>query len=193
MEQVIPFNQSKGGNVHNLCLANVCAGFGIPNKYESAWQAWEHTQQHTDAIPSGLDVPLFYSYTATIDGVTQNWGHTNVRLANGTVWSDGTVYANLDRYLSSHYPKFVGWGESVNDVQIIKENDMFKGRTAAQWAEIATKNQVALNNANAQLVALKAAPVASGLDPTTEAEIANTNSVVNKILSILQKIFIGSK
>lgn len=109
-----------------------------------------------------------------------------------------------------------------------KGDEMFKGRTAEQWAAIATRNQVALDQANAsnsfngktahewfsvsleydgrikalqsaldqanaKLTALQQAPVASGLDATTKAEIDNTNSIVNKILSLLQKIFVGSK
>jgi hypothetical protein len=103
-----------------MCLANVCLGYGIPNKYGSAWEAWQHTEQHTDPVPDGLDVPLYYSYTATIDGVTQNYGHINVRLANGTVWSDGNLYSSIDGYLAGHWPKYVGWGESINDVTIIE-------------------------------------------------------------------------
>lgn len=124
--QVIPFNPSNGGNTPGLCLDNVCKGFGIADKYASAWEAWAHTQQHQDRnMPDGLDVPLFYAYTATIDGVTGNYGHINVRLANGTVWSDGNIYANIDAYLAYHLPQFVGWGESVNDFTIIQgETDM---------------------------------------------------------------------
>lgn len=123
--QVIPFNTYKGGNTPNLCLANVSKGYGIPNKYGSAWEAWQHTQQHPDRnIPTGLAVPLYYSYTATIDGVTENYGHINVQLPNGTVWSDGNIYASIDDYLAKHTPKFVGWGESVNDVKIVEGDTM---------------------------------------------------------------------
>lgn len=125
--QTIPFDTSKGGNTPNLCLANVCKGYGIGNKYGSAWEAWQHTQQHTDRPPIGLAIPVFYSYTTTIDGVTQNYGHINVQLPNGTVWSDGNIYASIDDYMSKKLPKFVGWGESVNDVNVIQEggdNDM---------------------------------------------------------------------
>lgn len=126
-QQLIPFNQQNAGKVPNLCLDNVRRGYGISNKYASAWEAWEHTEQHTDRdIPNGLDVPLYYSYTTTIDGVTENYGHINVRLANGTVWSDGNIYASIDAYTANHYPKFVGWGESVNDFKVIEveEDDM---------------------------------------------------------------------
>lgn len=123
--QLIPFDTAKGGTTPNLCLDNVRKGYGIDNKYNSAWEAWEHTQQHADRnIPAGLDVPLFYTYTATIDGVTQNYGHINVSLKNGTVWSDGNIYASVDDYMSKKLPRFVGWGESVNDFKIIQGEDM---------------------------------------------------------------------
>ena len=120
-KQVIPFDQSKGGNTPNLCLENVSKGFQIAERYNSAWQAWENTIQHPNSnVPAGLDIPLFYSYTATIDGVPANYGHINVRLANGTVWSDGNIYPSIAAYLAQHTPKFVGWGESVNGATIIK-------------------------------------------------------------------------
>lgn len=123
--QLIPFDPSKGGNVPNLCLANVSAGYSIGNKYASAWEAWQNTQQHPDRnIPAGLAVPIFYSYTTTIDGVTQNYGHINVQLPDGSVWSDGNMYASIDAYMANHAPRFVGWGESVNDFKIIGEDDM---------------------------------------------------------------------
>lgn len=123
--QLIPFDTSKGGNVPNLCLDNVRRGYGIGNKYGSAWEAWQHTQQHPDRnIPNGLDIPIYYSYNATIDGVTQNYGHINVQLANGTVWSDGNIYASIEDYTSKKLPKFVGWGESINDFKIIQGGSM---------------------------------------------------------------------
>lgn len=123
LTQVKPFNQSQGGTTPNLCLANVTRGYGIPNKYASAWEAWEHTQQHAGDAPAGLDVPVYFSYTATIDGINKNWGHIGVRLANGQFWSDGKVYASIQAYTASHSPKYAGWGESVNDVKVIQESE----------------------------------------------------------------------
>ena len=122
--QVRNFNSSIATKIKNLCLGNVQSGFSIPGKYPTAWQAWLHTQQHTDAIPTGVDVPVFFSYTANIDGVTDNYGHIGVRLADGRFWSDGNVYASIEAYTSTHSPKYVGWGESVNDVAVIKGGDM---------------------------------------------------------------------
>lgn len=121
--QTIGFDTTKGGTTPNFCLSNVCSGFGIPNKYDSAWEAWLHTQQHAGEPPAGLDVPVFFSYTATIDGTTANWGHIGVRLASGQFWSDGRLYTNIQAYEANHTPAYVGWGESVNDFQVIKEED----------------------------------------------------------------------
>lgn len=123
-EQVIAFNPAKGGTTPGMCLANVTQGYGIPNKYASAWEAWEDTQQHTVPIPSGLDIPVFFSYTATIDGINKNWGHIGVRLSNGQFWSDGNLYASINAYTTGHAPRYIGWGESVNDVIVIKGEEM---------------------------------------------------------------------
>lgn len=124
MEQVRSFDTAKGGAVKNFCLANVCKGYSIPNYYASAWEAWQHTQQHTDQPPAGLDVPVFFSYTATIDGITKNWGHIGVRLRDGRFWSDGTIYSSIGAYERNHYPRYVGWGESINNVTILKGGSM---------------------------------------------------------------------
>ena len=119
--QVKPFDQSKATAIKNLCLGNVQRGYSIPGKYNSAWEAWENTEQHISTIPMGVDVPVFFAYTATIDGQNKNWGHIGVRLANGKFWSDGTTYNSIADYTKNHSPVYVGWGESVNDVKVIKE------------------------------------------------------------------------
>ena len=124
MQQAIPFNTSKGGNIKNFCLANVCKGYSIPNLFPSAWEAWLNTEQHRDAPPLGLDIPVFFSYTATIDGITQNWGHIGVRLKDGHFWSDGNIYPSIDAYQANHTPRYVGWGESVNNITILKGDDV---------------------------------------------------------------------
>ena len=135
--QVKTFNQAQAGTTKNFCLANVTKGYGIPNKYASAWQAWENTQQHGGDVPGGLDIPVYFSYTATIDGINKNWGHIGVRVANGQFWSDGNLYTSIADYTKNHSPKYVGWGESVNNVRVIKEGESMtdKNQIAAfTWA-----------------------------------------------------------
>ncbi len=129
--QLKKFSQAKAGKTKNFCLANVTQGYGIPNKYGSAWEAWQHTEQHENGAPLGVDVPVYFSYTATIDGINKNWGHIGVRLANGKFWSDGMVYNSIGVYTAGHSPKYVGWGESVNGVKVIKEQDVKTNRTEA--------------------------------------------------------------
>jgi hypothetical protein len=113
-KQTKSFNQSEAGKVVGDCLKNVRLGYNIPSKSLDAWAAWEATDQHTDAIPTGVDVPLYYSY----DGASN--GHINVRLANGQVWSDGTVYASVAAFEAEHTPKYVGWSTSVDGEAVIE-------------------------------------------------------------------------
>lgn len=115
MKQIIPFNQAKAGKKPLFCLQNVRLGFGIAAKYPNAITAWNNTEQHKDRnVPDGLDVPLYYSWKVD--------GHINVRLANGTVWSDGNIYRSIADYEAKSAPVYLGWGESVNNVKVIGEN-----------------------------------------------------------------------
>lgn len=113
-KQVRAFNPAKGGKIAGYCLQNTRLGFGIGSKYKNAITAWAHTQQHKDRnIPAGVDVPLYYTYKVD--------GHINVRLADGRVWSDGTIYKDLAAYEAyAKSAKYLGWGESVNDVRVIE-------------------------------------------------------------------------
>jgi uncharacterized small protein (DUF1192 family) len=120
MRQLIPFDTSKGGTVPNYCLRNVRLGYGIAPLYNTAWEAWQNTQQHTGTPPLGVDVPLYFSYFATIDNSYKNWGHIGVQLKDGRFWSDGKIYSSYIAYTSTHKPKYVGWGESVNNVKVIE-------------------------------------------------------------------------
>jgi hypothetical protein len=135
-KQVKDFVPSRGGTKPYWCLANVRAGYAIQNLLPDAWTAWQQTEQHKNrTIPAGVDVPLFYSYTATLDGVNKNWGHINVRLSNGTIWNDGIIYPNLKSFeIAYSNVSYVGWGESVNNERVIKkEDDLYKGKSAKYW------------------------------------------------------------
>lgn len=113
-KKVKSFSQSKAGKVNGYCLQNVRLGFGINVKYPNAITAWKNTQQHADRnIPSGVDVPLFYTYGKD--------GHVNVRLSDGRIWNDGTVFKDLADYLSKRpQVSYLGWGESLNGVRVIE-------------------------------------------------------------------------
>ena len=123
MIQVKPFIIANAGTTKYLCLSNVRKGYGIPAYYLTATKAWNGTQQHRDRnFPAGCDVPVFYSWTGTVDGVRDNYGHIAVRLADGRVWSDGKYFANVDALVGSYLSNgsYLGWGESVNNVTVVK-------------------------------------------------------------------------
>jgi len=127
MTQVKPFVIANAGTTKYLCLQNVRLGYGIPAYYLTATKAWNGTQQHRDRnFPSGCSVPVFYSWTGTVDGVRDNYGHIAVRLADGRVWSDGKYFANVDALVGSYLSNgsYLGWGESVNNVKVVTEVSM---------------------------------------------------------------------
>lgn len=118
-KQVRAFNQALAGNKKGYCLRNVRTGFSIPSKYDSAWEAWLNTSQHTGDIPTGVDVPLYFWY------INKSNGHIGVRLANGKFWSDGVNYPNLMTYRITHPAVlYRGWSEGVNSVNVMEwKND----------------------------------------------------------------------
>lgn len=119
--QIRNFNQDKAGTTRLMCLRNVRLGYGIGPVHATAWQAWMNTPQFTKDIPSGVAVPLFYSYTTTINGVRDNYGHVNVRLPDGRIWNDGRIWANLTVFRASHPSlRYRGWSTHLNGVEVIK-------------------------------------------------------------------------
>lgn len=115
------FNTAKAGKQKGLCLKNVRLGYDIAPRFNDATEAWNNTEQHRDRnVPAGIAVPLFYYYRTNIGGITKNWGHINVRMPDGRVWSDGEYFSSIADYEAKKTPDFVGWGESVNEVRVIQ-------------------------------------------------------------------------
>jgi hypothetical protein len=133
--QLIPFDPSKGGSKAGYCLQNVRLGYSIPALYNDAWQAWNNTEQHKNRnFPTG-DVPLYYDYT---DSGGNRYGHINVRLADGRLWNDGSIFASLEAFENTHRNvKFVGWGESINNIKVIKQGD-FMTEDGVRFGYLAT-------------------------------------------------------
>lgn len=108
-----------------LCLDYVTRVFGIPNKYDTATNAWNAAQyQHTNQPPANA-VPVWFSWTGTINGVTQDWGHV-------AVWDNGTVYSttaqgdktfsgiqDLMNYIGEGI-QYRGWSEDINGVRVVQ-------------------------------------------------------------------------
>lgn len=146
-EQVKQFDQTKAGTVPLECLKNNRLGYGIPAKYPNATTAWQHTQQHFDAIPTGLYVPLFYTFDVD--------GHINEQFPDGTVWSDGVKYADKNDYLRKHPSvKYLGWGESINDVRVIQESE--DGMSSSEYQQLSTYVNEQIASIDQRLVAITA-------------------------------------
>lgn len=144
-KQIVGFNPAIAGTTKYLCLSNVRKGYGIAAKYASAWQAWQNTQQHTDAIPGGVAVPVFWEWTGTVDGITANYGHIAVSLPDGRVWTDGKYYANTATLNTSYLAgrgKYVGWGETLNGVRVVEQ---VQGGTMADNTDLGTARILAEN------------------------------------------------
>ena len=110
-QQVTPFNLAKMGTKSGLCLQNVRLAFGIPAKYYDAKAAMlanrnAGTLHSMASLPKNCAVPVF------VDTSSPN---EHVEVADhGTYYSDGKKVANPSAQ------KFYGWGETLNDVRIVK-------------------------------------------------------------------------
>lgn len=123
-KQTRKFNQSNATTQAGYCLRNVRTGYGIAPKYATAWDSWINSTRRTGAIPSGVDVPIYFSYYLKINNLFRNYGHVGVQLADGRFWSDGTIYSSLWRYRITHPAVlYKGWSEEVNDVAVMKWED----------------------------------------------------------------------
>jgi len=124
----------------DYCLAYVEAVFNAPNIKPSAWEAWEACEfPHTDPIPNDVSVPVWFSWTGTVDGETRNWGHVAVSTPNGVYTnplsgSGHKVFASVPALASAYGVTYVGWSEDVSTLKVIGDD----------MAHITTEMRVAL-------------------------------------------------
>ena len=173
--QIRAFNQKKAGTRPYWCLQNTRLGFNIGPKYSNAWQAWLGSEKHKGTPPKDLDVPLYFSYTATIDGVRKNWGHIGVRLKNGKFWTDDKTYSSYTYYANKYAPKYVGWGESINGVKVL-EKDVYKGKEAKEWYAVAVDK-------NKQIAKIKA-DLEKALNKPPEVVVKEVEKIVEKTIEV---------
>lgn len=110
-EQVTPFNLSKMGKKAGYCLQNVRLAYGIPAKYADAKAAMlanrnAGTLHNMSTLPKNVAVPVFVDTSSSYE-------HVEVA-DHGTFYSDGKKVSNPMNQ------KFFGWGETLNDVRIVK-------------------------------------------------------------------------
>jgi hypothetical protein len=112
---------SQMGRTKGLCVVNtrVAANPDIPAKYPTAHDAALHAILHPGAAPQGVWVPVYFDFWATIEGVYKNWGHVGWSSPDGAFYSDGDRYASIGDYQRTHAPRYIGWGEMLNDVRIV--------------------------------------------------------------------------
>lgn len=145
-KQTKDFVIKNAGTKKYWCLQNVRLGYNIAPKYETAWDAWKGTVQHTDKAPAGVAIPLFFSWTGKVDGVTKNWGHVAVRLKDGRIWTDGKYYKTTAELIKNYLPagKYVGWGETLNGARVVQKSAAPKTYTEAQYQAVVKERDVAL-------------------------------------------------
>ena len=113
------------------CLRFVRNAFGVSSKWDYAWQSWEASPtKHTDGLPSDVCVPVWFTWTGTIDGVKRNWGDVAVWVPGSGVF--GTPLkggGNGSRWWPSVEERaraigggaqYVGWTEDVNGVRVVE-------------------------------------------------------------------------
>lgn len=121
-QNTVKVNIGEMGTLKGNCLGNtrVAASPDIPSLYKTAWEAEQHCTLHSGSPPLGVWTPAFFSFYATIDGVYKNWGHVGWHSPTGKFYSDGVAYSSISAYTASHSPKYVGWGELLNGVRVVK-------------------------------------------------------------------------
>lgn len=122
----MPWQQRKSPNLQQTdtpgwCLRFTQSAFGGPHRYAYAWQQWTHSKQHMDALPN-VCVPVYFSWTGTIDGVRQNWGDVAIYVPGkgvfGTPFSGGKGH-RWDKDVQARAraigggAQYVGWSEDL--------------------------------------------------------------------------------
>lgn len=110
------------------CLEYARKMFGAPAVERTAWLAWKNAQyRHTDALPTGVAYPLWFSYWGTIDGVYDNYGHVVVYVPGegyySSPWQQGTTHAVLSSVAeveATYYAKYVGWTEDISTIRVVE-------------------------------------------------------------------------
>lgn len=137
MQQLKQPDLNTVGRPH-LCLQFVRTVFGVPAKYGYATEAWQKAKyKHTDTLPT-VAVPVWFSWTGTVEGIRKNWGHVAVWVPARGILSDPLQGANGSIWLPSIQTlqekigggaKYLGWSEDINDVRVAQGGDMIaRGR-----------------------------------------------------------------
>ena len=113
----------------DYCLSYVQSAYNVPATdphQADAWQAWEATQfKHTDLPPTDISVPVWFSWTGTINGVAQNWGHVAVSTPQGIYTnplsgSGHEVFPSVQALATAYGVQYVGWSEDIETLRVVQ-------------------------------------------------------------------------
>lgn len=113
------------------CLRLVLHAYGFNTGAEFARQEWDRNPtKHTDPLPSDVAVPVFYSWTGTIDGITRDWGDVAIYVpGRGVFGTPQRGAGNSNRWDSSVEARrawlgggaqYLGWTEQLNYTPLIQ-------------------------------------------------------------------------
>lgn len=188
MTQLVPPNLAVVG-YPDYCLAYVGSVFGLSSENTAdAWQGWQATQfKHTDSIPTDVAVPVWFSWTGTIDGVTQNWGHVAVSTPNGVYTNplSGTghkVFASVPALEAAYGVKYVGWSEDISNLKVVEEtmitNPDGSPATQAQYNDLLKWKPI-----GQQLSYSRIYPAMGGSSGNPDADPAQVQPIINDLES----------
>lgn len=136
-EQKVTPNLNTQGQV-GLCLKFIEDEFQTPHNptgraNDCATDEWNASvYKHTDQnFPAGVAVPIWFSYSATIDGIYKNWGHVATRLPDGSFYCSpyqngmpSAHFTDFNIFKQKYKADFVGWSEDLAGVRIVEEINM---------------------------------------------------------------------
>ncbi len=138
MNQVVQPDLSVVG-YPDYCLAYVQTVFKVPvsNPHDpDAWHGWLDAQfKHTDTIPTDVSVPIWFSWSGTVEGVYDNYGHVAVSTPNGVYTnplsgSGHKVFPSVQALATNYGVKYVGWSEDIESLRVVEGDDMTKKLTS---------------------------------------------------------------
>lgn len=121
MKQLVEPNLNQAGRI-GWCLQFARQAYGAPVREPSAWVAWLASNQRTDAVPTDVKVPLWFSYIE--NGV--NLGHVVISVPGrgylSSPWKQGTTQAwlsSISEVERIYKCQYVGWSEDISGVTVV--------------------------------------------------------------------------
>jgi len=112
------------------CLRFTFLAFGGQNGrgFDESREAWDgQSRRHLGTYPpKGIEVPVWFDWTGTVNGVRKNWGHTAIRLADGRVLSSPyagfgqMIFPSIKALEKGFGARYLGWSEWMDGTQVVE-------------------------------------------------------------------------